>query len=44
MQLGEQYMRQLDGLSKSDSRIVLPGNLVNFEYWMDSIGLKEDKK
>ncbi len=44
MQLGEQYMRQLDGLSKQDSRIVLPGNLVNFEYWMDSIGLKDDKK
>ncbi|AZG74711.1 SPFH domain-containing protein [Shewanella livingstonensis] len=44
MQLGEQYMRQLDGLSKPDSRIVLPGNLVNFEYWMDSIGLKDDKK
>ncbi|QDE32619.1 MULTISPECIES: SPFH domain-containing protein [Shewanella] len=44
MQLGEQYMKQLDGLSKPDSRIVLPGNLVNFEYWMDSIGLKDDKK
>ncbi|GGQ09167.1 SPFH domain-containing protein [Shewanella litoralis] len=44
MQLGEQYMKQLDGLSKKDSRIVLPGNLVNFEYWMDSIGLKDDKK
>ncbi|NKF49370.1 paraslipin [Shewanella sp. WXL01] len=43
MQLGEQYMKQLDGLSKSDSRIVLPGNMVNFEYWLDSIGLKEDK-
>ena len=44
MQLGEQYMKQLDGLSKQDSRIVLPGNLANFEYWMDSIGLKDDKK
>ena len=44
MQLGEQYMKQLDGLSKPGSRIVLPGNLVNFEYWMDSIGLKDDKK
>ncbi|WP_394130353.1 SPFH domain-containing protein [Shewanella maritima] len=43
MQLGEQYMKQLDGLSKSDSRIVLPGNMVNFEYWLDSIGLKDDK-
>ncbi|MCE9687598.1 MULTISPECIES: SPFH domain-containing protein [Shewanella] len=41
MQLGEQYMRQLDGLSHNSSRIVLPGNMVNFDYWMDSIGLKE---
>jgi regulator of protease activity HflC (stomatin/prohibitin superfamily) len=44
MQLGEQYMKQLDGLRKPDSRVVLPGNLVNFEYWMESIGLKDDKK
>lgn len=44
MQLGEQYMKQLDGLTKTDTRIVLPGNLVNFEYWMDTIGLKDDKK
>jgi regulator of protease activity HflC (stomatin/prohibitin superfamily) len=43
MQLGEQYMRQLDGLSHSRSRIVLPGNMVDFDYWMDSIGLKEEK-
>lgn len=44
MQLGEQYMKQLDGLTKSSSRIVLPGNLVDFEHWMASIGLKEDQK
>ena len=43
MQLGEQYMKQLDGLSKKSSRVVLPGNMVNFDYWMDSIGLKEQK-
>lgn len=43
MQLGEQYMKQLDGLSNKATRIVLPGNMVNFDYWMDSIGLKEEK-
>ncbi|MGL4713914.1 MAG: SPFH domain-containing protein [Shewanella sp.] len=41
MQLGEQYMKQLDGLSQKNSRIVLPGNMVDFDYWMNSIGLKE---
>lgn len=43
MQLGEQYLKQLDGLSKDDTRIVLPGNMVDCDYWLQSIGLKEDK-
>lgn len=41
MQLGEQYMKQLDGLSQKNTRVVLPGNMVDFDYWMNSIGLKE---
>ncbi|MCH1930229.1 SPFH domain-containing protein [Shewanella acanthi] len=41
MQLGEQYFKQLDGLSQKNSKVVLPGNMVNFDYWMDSIGLQE---
>lgn len=43
MQLGEQYFKQLDGLSKHSSRVVLPGNMVDFDYWMDSIGLHAEK-
>ncbi|MBB1269026.1 SPFH domain-containing protein [Shewanella sp. SR44-3] len=43
MQLGEQYLKQLEGLSKKDTRVVLPGNMVDFDYWLQSIGLKEDK-
>jgi regulator of protease activity HflC (stomatin/prohibitin superfamily) len=43
MQLGEQYLKQLDGLKKKDTRVVLPGNMVDFDYWLHSIGLKEDK-
>ncbi|AAN57101.1 paraslipin [Shewanella oneidensis MR-1] len=43
MQLGEQYFKQLDGLSQKSSRIVLPGNMVDFDYWMNSIGLKEER-
>ncbi|MGL5358360.1 MAG: SPFH domain-containing protein [Shewanella sp.] len=43
MQLGEQYMQQLNGLSHKSSRVVLPGNMVDFDYWMNSMGLKEEK-
>lgn len=42
MQLGGQYLKQLDGLSNSASKIVLPGNMMDFDHWMDSIGLKEE--
>ena len=43
MQLGEQYFKQLDGLSQKNSRVVLPGNMVDLDYWMNSIGLTEEK-
>ena len=43
MQLGQQYFKQLDGLSQKSSRIVLPGNMVDFDYWMNSISLTEEK-
>lgn len=43
MQLGAQYLKQLDGLSDSASKVVLPGNLMDFDHWMDSIGLEETK-
>ncbi|MCF1427429.1 MAG: paraslipin [Shewanella sp.] len=41
MQLAEQYLKQLDGLSKDSSRVILPANMVDFDAWMDNIGLKE---
>ncbi|MBE8168731.1 MAG: paraslipin [Shewanella sp.] len=43
MQLGERYMKQLSGLSKEGNRVVLPGNMMDFEYWLNSIGLQEKK-
>jgi len=43
MQLGAEYLKQLDGLSNSASKVVLPGNLMDFDHWMDSIGLEETK-
>ncbi|GGI80907.1 SPFH domain-containing protein [Shewanella gelidii] len=42
LQLGEQYLKQLDGLAEG-SKVVLPGNMVDFDHWMDSIGLQEKK-
>ncbi|MDO6619412.1 MULTISPECIES: stomatin-like protein [unclassified Shewanella] len=44
LQLGEQYLKQLDGLKDKDNRVVLPGNMINFDYWMDSMGLEDNKK
>ncbi len=43
MQLGEQYFKQFDGLRQKSSRVVLPGNMVDFDYWMNSIGLTEER-
>ncbi|QSX37650.1 SPFH domain-containing protein [Shewanella sedimentimangrovi] len=43
MQLGEQYLKQLDGLGQSGSRVILPGNMVHFEQWMDAMGLQEQR-
>ena len=43
MRLGAQYLKQFDGLSNNTSKVVLPGNMMDFEHWMDSIGLEEEK-
>ncbi|GIU03389.1 stomatin 2 [Shewanella sp. c952] len=43
MQLGAQYLKQMDGLSSSKSKVVLPGNMMDFDHWMNSIGLEESK-
>ena len=37
--LGEQYLKTLDGLEAS--KIVLPANLVDYEQWMEKVGLQE---
>lgn len=44
MQLGEQYLRQLRGLNKETTKVVLPGNMVDFNQWMDNIDLSTDSK
>ncbi len=37
LQLGEQYLETLEGLATS--KIVLPANLVDYEQWMENVGL-----
>ncbi|GIU53912.1 MULTISPECIES: SPFH domain-containing protein [Shewanella] len=44
LQLGEQYFKQLEGLSDKDNRVVLPANLIHFDQWMNSMGLEDQKK
>lgn len=39
MQLGEQYLRQLRGLNKEGTKIVLPGNIGDFNQWIANVGL-----
>ena len=39
MQLGEQYLNKLKGLSKNSCKVILPKNLLNFKQWMHSMGL-----
>ena len=41
MQLGEQYLKQFKGLSQQGNKVILPGNMMDFEHWLSSIDLKQ---
>lgn len=41
MQLGEQYLKQFKGLSQQGNKVILPGNMMDFEHWLCSIDLKQ---
>ncbi|WP_371374107.1 SPFH domain-containing protein [Thalassotalea aquiviva] len=43
MQLSEQYLKQLKGLSKKDRKIILPANLLDYQQWMNNLGLTTNK-
>lgn len=40
VQLGEQYVKQLQGLKQQGTKVVLPANLVDYQQWMAGIGLQ----
>ncbi len=40
LQLGQQYINKLKGLNDASTKVVVPGNLMDFEGWMRSVGLE----
>jgi regulator of protease activity HflC (stomatin/prohibitin superfamily) len=42
MQLKEQYLLQMEGLSKASRKVILPANLLDFEQWLSSLGMQKN--
>ncbi|MCO4798077.1 MAG: paraslipin [Colwelliaceae bacterium] len=38
MQLNEQYLQQMSGLSDKSRKVILPANLLDFDEWLNSLG------
>jgi len=38
MQLNEQYLQQMSGLSHQNTKVILPANLLDFEGWLATLG------
>ena len=41
LQLSEEYLSKMQGLSQESRKVVLPANLLNFNQWLDSLGLRK---
>jgi regulator of protease activity HflC (stomatin/prohibitin superfamily) len=39
LQLSEQYLAKLKGLSQKDRKVILPANLLDFDQWLNTVGL-----
>lgn len=44
MQLSEQYLQQMKGLSKENRKVILPANLLDYNQWMATMGLNKTNK
>ncbi|WNC69205.1 SPFH domain-containing protein [Thalassotalea nanhaiensis] len=44
MQLSEQYLKQMKGLSKESRKVILPANLLDYQQWMNTMGLANVNK
>jgi regulator of protease activity HflC (stomatin/prohibitin superfamily) len=40
LQLSEQYLQQMKGLSKANRKVILPANLLDFNQWIANSGIK----
>jgi len=40
LQLSEQYLQQMQGLSKANRKVILPANLLDFNQWIANSGIK----
>jgi regulator of protease activity HflC (stomatin/prohibitin superfamily) len=38
MQLNEQYLQQMSGLSDKSRKVILPANLLDFDEWLNTLG------
>lgn len=39
MQLSEQYLQQMKGLSQQSTKVILPANLLDFKQWLSTAGI-----
>lgn len=39
MQLSEQYLQQMKGLSQASTKVILPANLLDFKQWLATAGI-----
>ncbi|MGB1262052.1 MAG: SPFH domain-containing protein [Cognaticolwellia sp.] len=39
MQLSEQYLQQMKGLSQQSTKVILPANLLDFQQWLATAGI-----
>ncbi len=42
MQLNEQYLQKMSGLSDPSRKVILPANLLDFDNWLATLGTKID--
>lgn len=40
MQLSEQHLQQMQGLSQANRKVVLPANLLDFNHWLANLGIE----
>lgn len=42
MQLSEQYLQQMKGLSQKNRKVIIPANILDFDQWLNTLGMQKD--